>query len=119
MKKYLLAGIIGLLLLTGCGKKADIVCTTSMDYSGITMDRTYYGYLTDGKISKFESEVIVSDEGTAQLLCTALQQEEVLGTKVECDGKKVTTVNESGGEYAKQSKAEFVKAAEAEGMTCK
>ena len=67
MKKYLLIGVVGLLLLTGCGgKKADITCTASLDQAGIKMDGTYYAYLTDGKVSKVEMEIKFEDEATAK-----------------------------------------------------
>lgn len=120
MKKYLLVGVVGLLLLTGCGgKKADIVCTASLDQAGIKMDGTYYGYLTDGKVSKVEMEIKFEDEATAKLMCSALQQENEEGTTVKCDGKTITAVAEKGGEFAGKTKEEFVKAVEATGMKCK
>ena len=64
-------------------------------------------------------EIKFEDEATAKLMCSALQQENEAGTKVECNGKTITAVAENGGEYAGKTKEEFVKAVEATGLKCK
>ena len=132
MKKYLLVGVIGLLLFTGCGKSknADIVCSGKMTEEGQTVEAKYYGYLTDGKISRIDAELTFDKEETAKQMCQMYElvkqmaPEETKDMKITCDGKTMTVENfpddgEGDEKIIGATKEEFVKMAEKEGMTCK
>ena len=118
MKKYLLIGIVGLLFLAGCGKNADIVCTQDVSESGMNMKATYYGYLTNDKVSKVEVEMVLEDESIAQLVCRMMGTDDE-EAKVTCNGKKITMSYEGESEVTGISKAEFIQKVEAEGAKCK
>ena len=58
MKKLVLAGVLSLLVLTGCGKKETVVCTMTAKMNGVTVDTTANTYLNG---SKFEGMNVVYD----------------------------------------------------------
>lgn len=49
MKKVILAGMLSLLVLTGCGKKETVVCTNDQKVSGIDLNSTVNVYLENNK----------------------------------------------------------------------
>ena len=131
MKKYLLIGVVALLLFTGCGSKnADIVCSGKMTEGNETVEAKYYGYLKDGKVSRIDVEMTFDKEDTAKQTCQMLElvksmaPEEAKDMKVSCSGKTITVENfpdNSTGEdkMVGATKEEFIKSAEKEGLTCK
>ncbi|MBP5684284.1 MAG: hypothetical protein J6X02_03410 [Bacilli bacterium] len=131
MKKYLLIGIVGLLLFTGCGsKKGDIVCTGEMNEGGEKAKTTFYGYLKDDKITRVDVDMSFDKEETAKAICSTLELTKTYAgdlakdMNVKCSGKTVSIENfpdEGEGEdrLIGTSKEAFIKGMEAEGMSCK
>lgn len=77
MKKLVLAGMLSLLVLTGCGKKETIVCTQSQEQSGITLDSTVNVYLEN---SRFKGLDMVIDIAVPESM---LSRKDVLVTALE------------------------------------
>ena len=123
MKKLFLVGVVGLLLLTGCGsKKGDVVCSGKMNESGVSIEANYYGYLTEGKISRLDVEMVFTDKETADTMCTYMKQSaSSLGIGVSCSGKTVTIENfeKTTAGLSGMSKDDFVSAMQQQGLTCK
>ena len=128
MKKYLLLLVVGLFLLAGCGKKADITCTGEMEEGGIKAKATYYAYLKDDKVNRVDMEMEIDDENTAKQTCQTMELlktmsgDEAKDMVVKCSGKTVTIENFPADENDGMigvSKEEFIKAAEGQSLTCK
>ncbi len=130
MKKYLFVVFCALFLvvLTGCGKKADITCTGEMEEGGIKAKATYYAYLTDNKVSRVDVEMSFDDDATAKTTCQTMELvktmagDEAKDMVVKCSGKTVTIENfpaEDEEDMIGVSKEEFIKAAEQQSLTCK
>ena len=64
MKKYFLLAVVGLLLLTGCGKN-QVVCTISAEQDGMKMTESIIGELDgDNKVTKVSMEYEYNDAVT-------------------------------------------------------
>lgn len=63
MKKIVLAGVLSVLFLTGCGKKETIVCTNKQDTPGINFKKTVNVYLENSRFKRLDMVVdtIISD----------------------------------------------------------
>ena len=57
MKKLVLAGVLSLLVLTGCGKKETVVCTQSQKVSGVSLDSTVNVYLEGSRFKGLDMQI--------------------------------------------------------------
>lgn len=135
MKKYLLVVFGALLLVTGCGKKNQVVCTASMSEGGMNMEAEVVGELDkDNKISSVTVTYDLKDKSTADSYCSLFKMatNSEKGVSVECSGTKVImkglegldTDSDEEDKVIGLTKEEFIKKAtetEEEGVkfTCK
>jgi len=125
MKKFLNLSIIALfvVVLSGCGKGADIVCTGTVEEDGQTYKAKIEANLDGNKVSKAKATMEFSDKETADTMCGMLalsnsMSEEQIDYK--CSGKKITFndfLQMGGGE--EYTKEEFIEEMEDEGLSCK
>ena len=89
MKKYFLIAVVGLLLLTGCGKK-QVVCTGTTEENGMKLTESVIAELdSSDKVTKVSMEAELPDADTAKQYCQLYQT--VFGEDaVKCNGKKFT-----------------------------
>ena len=57
MKKVVLAGLLSLLVLTGCGKKETVVCTNNQSTMGIDLNSTVNVYLQSNKFKGLDMTI--------------------------------------------------------------
>ncbi len=57
MKKLVLAGVLSLLVLTGCGKKETVVCTQDQKVSGVALNSTVNVYLEGSRFKGLDMEI--------------------------------------------------------------
>lgn len=125
MKKFLSLSIIALfaVVLSGCGKSADIVCTGTVEEDGQTYKAKIEATVDGDKVTKAKATMEFSDKTTAETMCGMLalsnsMSEEQIDYK--CDGKKITFndfLQMSGEE--EYTKEEFIEEMEDEDLTCK
>ena len=128
MKNKLFALLIigfGLLLLTGCGSSDDkIVCTSSEEDFGITIDAEIVAKLKDKKVDSVSAEFVLDTEENAEALYSLLGGEDS-GAKVE--GTKVIVSDFSGmlnsldeeTTVIGMAKEDFIKLIEEKDYSCK
>lgn len=131
MKKVAILFVIGLFLVSGCGKKNQVVCTGSQEESGQKFTMKVTANIKDDKVSGISAKMTFDNEDMAKSFCGILglanSMSEDSKNKIEFDcGKKSITIKnyeklaESEGEnVADLSKEDFIKAMEEEGLTCK
>ena len=129
MKKLFLIGVVGVLLLTGCGSSigsgADVKCSGKMTEDGVSAEATYYAYLKDGKVSKVDIEMTFDDSKYADQVCQVyelaktLAPEEAGDMKINCSGKTVTIEGMKDDDFENLTKEQFISKAEAQGLSCK
>ena len=125
MKKYFLIAVVGILLLTGCGKSNQVTCTTSMEEGGLKMQVSVIADLDDsGKVAKVAYEYDFGDSKTAEQYCSLIQ---LSYSDAKCSGSKITIpdatsmLEEGGQKVVGMTKDEFINYAKAEStsVTCK
>ena len=124
MKKYFLIAVVGLLLLTGCGKN-QVVCSMSLEEGGISMKNSIIGELDSAnKITKVSAEYEFNDATTAESYCSLIK---LSFSDATCSGKKITIpdastmLEDEETKIVGLTKEEFITfaTAEGEGVTCK
>jgi len=125
MKKYFLIAVVGVLLLTGCGKSNQVVCSASLEEGGLSMKVALVGTLENDKISKVAYEYEFKDSATAEQYCSLIK---LSYPDAQCSGSKITIPDATGmletGTDKKvigMTKDEFISFAKADstGVTCK
>ncbi len=127
MKKYLLVVLCALLVVVvGCSKKNQVKCSATQEEGGIKMEAEVIAEFDDKDIIKDATVVYdLQDEKTATTYCSLfkLAEDKDKGITVDCSGSKITisgfTKMEDENELDGKSKADFIKAMEAEKFTCK
>ena len=125
MKKYFLIAVVGILLLTGCGKSNQVTCTTSMEQGGISMKVSVIADL-DGseKVTKVAYEYDFGDAKSAESYCSLIK---LSYSDAQCSGSKITIpdatsmLEEGGKKVVGMTKDEFINYAKADStnVTCK
>jgi len=124
MKKYFLLAVVGLLLLTGCGKN-QVVCTISAEENGMKVTESIIGELDgDNKVTKVSMEYEYDDAETVKQLCEIVK---ISFPEAECSGKKIilpdaaAMLEDEETKLVGLTKEEFITYAtsEGEGVTCK
>ena len=133
MKKGLVL-LVGILLLTGCGKKEEQLNTLSCkmnDTTGVdkaTYDVTAY-FGSDNKISSVKITVEFEDEFTGKVYCETynamnLARSEKEKVNITCDGKKIyiddyAKFNNKSDDILDIDKDEFIAKFTKDGFECK
>jgi hypothetical protein len=112
MKKVILAGLLSLLVLTGCGKKETVVCTNNQKVSGIDLNSTVNVYLENSKFKGLDMEIdiVVPDSmmSAKDTLVKALEKQyQSFETKYGVTPK--TTGTEKGAKVTMEMTAEQAK----------
>lgn len=112
MKKLVLAGVLSLLVLTGCGKKETVVCTQSQNVSGISLDSTVNVYLENSRFKGLDMviDIVVPDSMLSRkdVLVSALEKQyESFETKYGVT--PVTTETDNGAKVTMEMTAEQAK----------
>lgn len=112
MKKVVLAGLLSLLVLTGCGKKETIVCTNDQKVSGIDLNSTVNVYLENNKFKGLDMQIdiIVPDSmlSAKDTLVKALEKQyQSFETKYGVTPK--TTETDNGAKVTMEMTAEQAK----------
>lgn len=125
MKKYFLIAVVGILLLTGCGKSKQVTCTTSMKEGGISMQVSIIADLDDSeKVTKVAAEYDFGDSKTAEQYCSLIK---LSYSDAQCSGSKITIpdatsmLGSGSTKVIGMTKDEFVTYAKADSqnVTCK
>ena len=125
MKKYFLIAVVSILLLTGCGKNSQVVCSAELEEGGLYMKVSLVGTLEKDKISKVAYEYEFKDSSTVEQNCKLIQQ---MYPDAKCSGKKITIPDATGmlanGNDRKiigMTRDEFISFAKSDSMdvTCK
>ena len=134
MKKYFLVVVCALLLfvVTGCNNnKNKVVCSGSFSEDGLEMEAEIAAELDSAdKVTAINVTYDLKDKDTAKQYCVLFQlmQDSEKGITVECSGSKIIIKGLTGldddeeneeDKIVGKTKADFVNAAEAEGLTCK
>lgn len=112
MKKLVLAGVLSLLVLTGCGKKETVVCTNNQKVSGIDLNSTVNVYLESSRFKGLDMEIdiIVPESMLSRkdTLVTALEKQyQSFETRYGVTPK--TTSTETGAKVNMEMTAEQAK----------
>ncbi len=112
MKKVVLAGLLSLLVLTGCGKKETVVCTNDQKVSGIDLNSTVNVYLENNKFKGLDMQIdiIVPDSmlSAKDTLVKALEKQyQSFETKYGVTPK--TTETDNGAKVTMEMTAEQAK----------
>ena len=106
MKKVIL--VLAILLMVGCSKKPDVVCTEKSDVFKTNVELYFEGE----KLTKATSVREYEEEALAKQVCATL------GDKVKCYKNKVE-VNDYLKSYLGNNKSEVIKILESQGLSCK
>ena len=123
MKRSLFISFIALLLLTACGRGADIICTKEFNRD-VNVKTTYYFYFTDGKTTSSDLIEIFEKQEDADETCEEYKEamnknkDYFKDSKLDCNGKKVEARNVPISKK-NATKENIVKELEEEGFTCK
>ncbi len=128
MRKYFFVVFFALLVvLVGCGNKNQVKCTGEMNEGGMKIKAEVVADL-DGD-NKVKDATIVYDLGdakAAETYCSIfkMMEDAEKGISVSCSGSKITIkgaaqMDEGDEKIVGSTKDDFVKAMEAEGLTCK
>ena len=132
MKKYFLVVFCAalLFLVSGCGKKNQVVCTQTQTEDGVTIKgEVVVDFDKDDKLTDATASYELSDKATADKYCSLfkLMEDADKGIKIECSGSKVIikgfakvdSEDEEDEKMIGMSKADFIKKMADEEMTCK
>lgn len=139
MKKLVLAGVLSLIVLTGCGKKETVVCTMTNKMNGITVDTTANISLNGSRFAgmNVEYDIILPEsiQSNKQATISLLEKTyksygEKVGATIETTetekGAKVTlnmtaeqAKNFSGSKNDKASKKDVIEIYGKQGFECK
>lgn len=124
MKKVVVLGLASLFLLTGCGNK--VVCKGESKEDGQKVNMKVTATLKSKKVDKVKATMKFSDKKSAEEMCGLLELAKQFSSdsKIEfkCKGKTIefSDYTAMAGDNVKgMSKADFIKAMEAEDLTCK
>lgn len=106
MKKFILLFLT--IMLVGCSKKADVVCTEKTDDFTTKVEL----YFKDDKLVDAINISEYSDEKLANQVCSKL------GDKVKCYKNKIEIVDYINS-YVGSNKNEVINKLKSQGMTCK
>ncbi len=106
MKKIII--LITVLLLVGCNKKADIICTDKNDLYTTNVEL----YLKNNNLVTASSISIYKSEDLVNQICSSL------GTKVKCYKNKIEIIDFMN-DYIGKSKYEVIEKLESQGLSCK
>ena len=106
MKKVIL--ILVVLLMVGCSKKADVVCTEERDFYKTTVEL----YFEDEKLTNATSISEYEEEALAKQICSTLEE------KVKCYKNKVE-IKDYLKSYIGNNKSDVIKDLEYQGLSCK
>lgn len=112
MKKIVLAGVLSVLFLTGCGKKETIVCTNKQDTPGINFKKTVNVYLENSRFKRLDMVVdtIISDSMLSrknEIVSALEKQYQSFETKYGVTPK--TTETDNGAKVTMEMTAEQAK----------
>lgn len=112
MKKLVLAGVLSLLVLTGCGKKETVVCTNIQSTSGIDLNTSVNVYLENSRFKGLDMviDIIVPDSMLSRkdVLVSALEKQyQSFETKYGVTPK--TTETDNGAKVTMEMTAEQAK----------
>lgn len=118
-KMFGISALLIMLTVTGCGKGESLTCTMTEDGNKAEIVAEF----KNDKISKAVQTMIFEDEEEAKMTYAFMSMVDSDDYTVKISGKKVT-VSMTGDTLDEiiewpTSKAEFKKAAEADGFTCK
>ena len=116
MKKYFVIFVLGSILLTGCGKGKNLVCTSVSD--DMTKEEKFT--FKDSKIATLESSVIFENEDYAEAVYGLATLDK--NANVRKEGTKVTLVISSENietQYGGMTKDDIKNSLESKGYTCK
>ena len=131
MKKFAVLFVVGLFLVSGCGKKNQVTCTGTHEESGQKYSMTVTADIKDDKVSSVSAKLAFDNEDYAKSFCAMLgltnSFAEEGDSKIEytCDKKSITiknfeAISESDGEpIIGLAKEEFIKGLQGEEFTCK
>ena len=128
MKKYFFVVFFALLVvLVGCGNKNQVKCTGEMNEGGLNIKAEVVADLDgDNKVTDATVVYDLGDETTATTYCSffKLMEDSSKGISISCSGSKITIkgyaqMDDGEEKLAGTTKDDFVKAMEAEGLTCK
>lgn len=130
MKKSLLVVFSALLLvsLTGCGSKKQVTCSGTVVEEGISMKTSVTVDLdSNDKITGGSMTYDLGDKQAADQFCSLYKMfaSAESGVSVSCSGTKITIKgfdkmeDDEDAKVIGKTKDEFIKAMEAEGLTCK
>ena len=128
MKKYFFVVFFALLVvLVGCGNKNQVKCTGEMNEGGLNIKAEVVADLDgDNKVKDATVVYDLGDETTATTYCSffKLMEDSSKGISISCSGSKITIkgyaqMDDGEEKLAGTTKDDFVKAMEAEGLTCK
>ena len=112
MKKLVLAGVLSLLVLTGCGKKETVVCTMDKEMNGIKVNSTINTLIEGSKFKNMnaEYEIIIPESALSRKneIVSKLEKQykeygEKIGTTIE------TTETDNGAKVKLEMTAEQAK----------
>ena len=112
MKKLVLAGVLSLLVLTGCGKKETVVCTMDKEMNGIKVNSTINTLIEGNKFKNMnaEYEIIIPESALSRKneVVSKLEKQykeygEKIGTTIE------TTETDNGAKVKLEMTAEQAK----------
>lgn len=106
MKKIIL--LITIIMLVGCSKKADVVCTQSNEFFTTNVEL----YFENNKLKDAISISEYESESLANQICSTL------GDKVKCYKNKVE-INDYIKNDIGNSKSDVIKKIESQGLSCK
>lgn len=131
MKKVAILFVVGLFLVSGCGKKNQVTCTATQEENGQKYTMTITADMKDDKVSSVSAKMAFDSEDTAKSFCgilglvNSMAEDEDSKVNYDCGKKSITIKNyeklaESEGEEVKGlTKEEFIKGLEEEKFTCK
>ncbi len=126
MKKVVVLGLASLCLLTGCGNK--VVCKGTQKESGKKVTMKVTATMKSDKVDKVSAKMTFSDKKDATEMCGLMELANSFAEKdsdkidVKCKGKTIEIKDyaKMSGESTKgMKKADFIKAMEAQDLTCK
>ena len=131
MKKFAILFVVGLFLVSGCGKKNQVTCTAAQEEEGQKYTMTLTADIKDDKVSGVSAKMDFDNEDTAKSFCgilglvNSMAEDENSKVNYDCGKKSITIKNyenlaeSEGEEVTNISKEEFIKELEEEGFTCK
>ena len=129
MKKYAFLMVAGLLLVSGCGSKNEVVCTGSSSEDGMNLTMKVTATIKDEKVSAAKAVMTFDSKEMADAYCGIFNLASSLtedGEKIDvkCDGKDVifndySQFADSEDQIIGMSKEDFIKAMETSELSCK